>query len=862
VATTSVSGGLDQIVRVSLSQNRLEAYGLTISEISRSLAAQNIGLGAGFIEDGLIEYFIRTSGEFTSLEEVANTVVFQIGGADIRLLDIGEIYFDFQDERGSLYINGEPGVSISIMRQSGTNTVNVANRIYRLLDNLNYTLPPNISLEITMDTTVQTRAMIRELITSIITGLILAMLVLFLFFRSINSSIIVGLAIPFSFIITLLVMSLANITINMMTLAGLILGMGMTVDCSIVVIERIIAFRERGEKKKIAAMLAGKEVMSTLIVATTTTLCVFLPIILFRNALGFVGIMLQDMVFTIVISVASSLFVAIFLVPVLASKWMPVHSRFQKPLRNSVIIKIDLFIANGIAGFTNGYKWLLSKALKQRLVTVFLVVCALIGCVLALGRMDITMMPDQVSDTVTVNIELPLGTRYVETKALALEIQEFIFAEINGAKNITTNIGSSGFFGGAAVNSAAITIVLDLDDPTADSEDEVRQKLRSHFVNFPNASFSFGSAFPMMGGNDINIALRVNDLTEGFATALRIKSILESEVPEVQDIAINMEEGLPQLTVNIDRARAYNMGLNVASIASEITSAMNGVTATTFMQNGIEYDVILQLSSEDRSEIPDLGRIFVRSSRGMLFPVSNFASFERTLAPVSIHRENQMRTIRITADVRDGHSVRDIEEKIQGLLYEEGIPAIFDGALQGAQEMMQTFIRVIILALLLVFGIMAAQYESFRAPIINFFTIPLLLIGVVFIHIITGQPISGFTMMGIVLLAGLVTNNGILLVDYTNQLFRGDGGKPEMNVNEACLEAGVVRFRPVLMTALTTMLALTPMAFFPGNSAGFTAPIGLVVFGGLISATAITLVFIPVLYSLFHSNMKEQIDED
>jgi HAE1 family hydrophobic/amphiphilic exporter-1 len=284
---------------------------------------------------------------------------------------------------------------------------------------------------------------------------------------------------------------------------------------------------------------------------------------------------------------------------------------------------------------------------------------------------------------------------------------------------------------------------------------------------------------------------------------------------------------------------------------------MNGVTATSFRQGGNEFNVVLQLAKTDRYELPDLGRIFVRSSNGMLFPVSNFASFDVAQGPVSINREGQARTIHITAEVRDGHSIRQVEEKIRELLDEQGINAIFAGALQETQDTMQVFLLVIALALLLIFGVMAAQYESFKDPFINFCTIPLLLIGVVIIHIITGQSLSMFTMIGIVLLTGLVTNNGILLVDCTNQLVRGG-----MSVHEACIEAGARRFRPVLMTALTTMLALTPMAFFPGTSSAITSPIGLVVFGGLTSATIITLVFIPVLYSIFHKNTKEQTDED
>jgi HAE1 family hydrophobic/amphiphilic exporter-1 len=380
-----------------------------------------------------------------------------------------------------------------------------------------------------------------------------------------------------------------------------------------------------------------------------------------------------------------------------------------------------------------------------------------------------------------------------------------------------------------------------------------------HFVNFPSTSFRFARSGPaaMMGGSDIDIVLRIDDISEGIAAANEIKSILETNVPEVRNVAVDMAEGLPQINVNIERDRVYNMGLNVVAVASEIAASMNGVTATTLRQGGNEFNVVLQLAKTDRYELPDLGRIFVRSSNGMLFPVSNFASFDVAQGPVSINREGQARTIHITAEVRDGHSVRQVEEKIRELLDEQGINAIFAGALQETQDTMQVFFLVIALALLLIFGVMAAQYESFKDPFTNFCTIPLLLIGVVIIHIITGQSLSMFTMIGIVLLTGLVTNNGILLVDCTNQLVRGG-----MSVHEACIEAGARRFRPVLMTALTTMLALTPMAFFLGTSSAITSPIGLVVFGGLTSATIITLIFIPVLYSIFHKNTKEQTDED
>jgi HAE1 family hydrophobic/amphiphilic exporter-1 len=696
--------------------------------------------------------------------------------------------------------------------------------------------------------------MLNELVNSAIMGVSLAMLILIIFLRNVNSSIIIGLSIPLSIVMTLLAMSLSGITVNMMTLAGLILGLGMTLDCSIVIIESITAYREKGEKPATAGILAGEEVMSSLIAATLTTLCVFVPIILFRNQLEIIGILVQDMIFTIAISIIASLFVGILLVPVLASKWLPVHSRLQKPLSNPFMITIDSAIDKGIKKLSQLYQKLLAKTLQHRFITVLLVVCAFLGSVFALGRMDITMMPPADSDTITIEIEMPLGTRYIETKAVALEIQEFAIAEIKGIKNIITTIGDTGrVLSDAGVHTAVVKIVLDLDNSQADSEEEAKNKLRAHFANVPDASINFvtGGLMALIGSSDIDIMLRIDDLSEGMATAERIRHILATRVPEVKDIAIDLNEGLPQISVNIDRNRVYNFGLNIASVVLEISAAMNGVTPTTLRQGGKEYDVILQLAEEDRLAISDMGRIAVRSSRGMLIPVSNFADFEVSQGPSSINRENQGRVIHVTADLIDGYSLRNVESKIRNLLDEEGIQAVFAGSSEDTRDMMRAFMMVLVLALLLVFGIMAAQYESFKDPFINFCTIPLLLIGVVMVHLITGDALSSFSMIGIVLLIGIVTNNGILLVDYTNQLVRQ--GKSLM---EACVEAGGNRFRPVLMTALTTMLGLAPMAFFPGSSSRITSPIGLVVFGGLTSATVITLIFIPVLYSLFHGSKR------
>jgi HAE1 family hydrophobic/amphiphilic exporter-1 len=566
------------------------------------------------------------------------------------------------------------------------------------------------------------------------------------------------------------------------------------------------------------------------------------------------------LLFTIGISLVSSLLVAVFLVPVLASKWLPVHSRVQKPLRNRAAAFLDSRINAALTALNGAYSRLLVKALQHRLITVLLVAAAFAGSVAALSKMDIAMFPDMGSGAVKVDITMPLGTRYEDTKAAALELHEYAVLEIAGAKNITARMG-----GGASLmnengnNTASVTVVFDLDNPQADSSETVKQKLRARFSAFPNAAFAIseGDDLAALQGADIDIVLRNDDLPKALSDAASVKTLLEARVPQALDIAIDVNLGLPQVSVNIDRARAYNMGLTVSAIAGEIAASMNGVTATTFRQDGNEYDVVLQFAKEDRHELPDLGNIFVRSSGGALFPVSNFAVLEKTEGPERINHEGQARTIHLTASLQKGASLSAVMKTIQALLAEEGIEAAVAGESAEAGGMVKTFMLVIVLALLLVVGVMAAQYESFRDPLINFCTIPLVLIGVVAIHLITGQTMNAFTMIGFVMLAGIVVNNGILLVDYTNLLRRGGA-----SLIEACQKAGAARFRPVLMTALTTMLGLAPMAFFPGKSSMMTAPIGLAVFGGLASATLITLFFIPVMYSLIHGKSKEENDEN
>ncbi|MDR2020429.1 MAG: efflux RND transporter permease subunit, partial [Treponema sp.] len=576
VASTSVMGGREQLIRVEIAQNRLEAYGLTITGIAGTLAAQNIELGAGSVVEGSKNYSVRTTGEYKTVADIAETVIAKRNGADIRLLDIATVALDYPDETSTVYINGESGVYVGVTKQSGTNSAAVADKVYEKLEEVQKLLPQDVSLEITQDNTTQIRDMISELVNSALLGAILAMAVLFVFLRNIKSAVIIGISIPFSILVTLLVMNLANVTLNMLTMAGLILGIGMIVDCSIVILENIFKFRERGAKPGMAATLGTQEVMSSIISSTLTTLCVFVPIFLFKNRLEMMGEMFQGLIFTIGVALASSLFVALFLVPILSSKYLSLETRSQRPLKNKVLIALDRGVEFLLDRLSAGYRILLSAAINHRLAVLVLVAAAFAGSVLCLLKMPITMMPPMNEESVSLNVTLPLGTRYEDTKAVMLQLQEIAIDEIKGAKNIIVNVGSSGRgFGGSGAHRGELSVSLEMDNPGADTSSQVTQKLRAHFDDFPNAALSFaqGMGRAMAGGSDIDIVLTIDDIDAGLAAAREIADLIKAEAPELTEVSIDMTEGLPQVEVVIDRRRAYNLGLSVSGIASEISAA-------------------------------------------------------------------------------------------------------------------------------------------------------------------------------------------------------------------------------------------------------------------------------------------------
>ncbi|MBR0032833.1 MAG: efflux RND transporter permease subunit [Treponema sp.] len=857
VGQAIVSGGRKQIVRVELSQNRLAAFGLTVPQIASKLALENLDLGGGKIRDGYKNFVVRTSGEYSSVKEINDTVLKTINGYNVKLSDVGRAFFGYKDATESVYINGKPGVYISITKQSGTNAVKVADALYEKLEELKENLPGDIQIEVISDDSITIRETLNTLFSTAWQGILLAVLVLFIFLKSFKSTFIISISIPLSIIITFLLMHIFKITLNMMTLTGLILGVGMVVDASIVMIDNIYSYRVRGTRAKTAAILGSQEMISSVISGNLTTIVVFIPFLLYMKELDWMGQMAKDMIFTIVIAIVSSLFVAIFLVPVLAGHYLPLTNTTEKPVRNAVLKKLYDSFEKVIDKITEVYKKILYAALSHRKTTIFSAVAALFLSLALIPFLGIDLLPDTDAPSVTLNIEQPVGTNHDSTAKVVQYFSSLAQREVKKYKTIVASTGTAETGETSSENKGNVTIYLPYANKQIDSASDVKRKLEAHFAKFPGTKFSFRRGeMEEIEGPAIDIVVRGNDLAEASKFSKKLMKLME-QTGSLGTIGMDLKEGLPQVEVSIDRERAADFGVSIEAAAIEINNSIAGVTATKFRTNGNEYDVVLGYKNSDKEKVVDLDSIMVQGKDGLV-RLSNFASLKKSFGPVEINRQNRTRSIHVTASITDGSKAPEVEAKIKKLVSENCvIPSALTVSYEGSWKKMQkqgsAFGQIIILAMILVFGVMAGTYGSFKAPFINMMTIPFMFIGVLVAYFLKGQPISIMTMLGLVMLVGIVVNNGIILVDYTNLLV--SRGK---SVREATFEAGTSRLRPVLMTTLTTILGMLPMSFVTTGSAAMVQPIGLGVLGGLLSSTFITLVLIPVLYSIL---MKDPVAE-
>ena len=875
VATASVSGGREKQIRVEIQSSRLEAYGLTVTQLQQMLATQNAQVAAGTITENGISYILNTMGEYRTLDEIRNTVIYYAANTgangrqgqpiEVYLRDIADVSEGYADQQSIVYVNGQEAVQLSVQKQSGKNSVQVAKDVRGRLVKLAEELPGDVKITEIFNTTDIIEASLNNVTSSAVSGAILAVLILFLFLRSIKPTIIIGISIPVSIIITLMLMYFWGLTLNLMTLAGLFLGVGMLVDNSIVILENIYHYREKGAKLMPAAVLGTQEMIVAIACSTLTTLCVFLPLVMFQGLLEMAGEMFAGLAFTVVFSLAISLFVAIFLVPVLSSHYLPLLTRKQAPLKGKLAV-IDGYFERFLHGMEGGYRKLVAKVLRHKMLVVGFLLLVFIGSIVAVPRIGWIFMPESAADSVSINVTMPLGTALPETEKTLKEVEAIVKKELlkdgkEAYDRLVLNAGGGGRFSSGGTNSGSLRINLPEFDKQIMDANEIQAVIRPYFNQFHGVLFRFSSGGGMMGGssNPIDIVLHTEDLVKGKAIADRISDLLKENIPAVNEPQVSLNDGLPQIEIELDRERVYALGLNAYTIGNEIKAAVDGITASQFKSGNDDLDIILILAEADRSSLPDLDHIFVRSSvTGARVPLSNFANYREGSGPMTISRENQSRVIHVTAGVKPGTKLNEVQERIQEMIKAE-IPAeddviiTYEGDNAEMVKMFINFVLIMIVAIALVFGVMASLFESFRDPFIIIFTIPLSIIGVVAIYAITGDRFNILTAVGILVLLGVIVNNGIVLVDYTNLLRKRGFG-----LEDACIEAAGNRLRPILMSTLTTVLGLAPMAFFPGEGSEMVAPIGKTVFGGLSFGTLMTLFLMPAIYARINKHDDER----
>nr|MCR5723702.1 efflux RND transporter permease subunit [Treponema sp.] len=718
-------------------------------------------------------------------------------------------------------------------------------------------LPNDVSLTETYNTTDIIEQTILEVVNSVVQGALLAICVLIIFLRSLKSTIIVGLAIPISVLITLFLMYFTGITINSISMVGLLLGIGMLVDNSIVVLENIYAYRQRDAKPKVAAVLGSQEMVMSITASTLTSVCIFLPMIMFQSKLGIMGQFFHDLAYTIIYSLLCSLAVAICLVPVLTSKYLRIDKITESGDGFTARLNrmFNRFFYNMENGYARGVRWVL----HHRRLSIAVLMAAFVLSVAAVKFVGFVFMPESAANSVQVDFELPKGTRIELTEDMIRTFENMALQDLKGVKYTSVTVGGTSVFSsGSETNTGSVTFSLYAEkerEKDWDSEKTAKAKLRKYFNAFPGATLQFGTNMNSASSSSgMSIDIRSDDLDLVRATAAQITTLLKEQGGDfVTEVTSDQEDGLPQAEIVIDRDRMYELGLNIYNLGSEINALINGKTASRFTKNGDDIDVIVRLSEKDKAKLADLDLISVVNSNGQRIPLSSFAHYEESTAPVTIYRENQARIIHVTGKPVQGLSLDKVQAGVKKLIddnipKDENVTIGFSGDYADMIEAAMNFGLIILMAAILVFVVMASQFESLQDPFIVIFTIPLSFIGVMIIYALSGNQLNLVTIMGMLVLVGTIVNNGIVLVDYTNLL-----RKRGLGLEEACIEAARNRLRPILMSTLTTVISLMPMAFFPGEGSKNMQPISLTVFGGMTFGSLMTLFLMPTVYFIFNN---------
>ncbi len=857
VARADVRGGRIREVEVRLEAGRLTALNISPAQVTAALQGENRNVSAGDMRSRGREVVIRTEGEFTSAKEIENVVVTTREGRPIRVADLGEVADTFQELQSELWVDGEPGIRIQISKQSGTNTVEVVEGLRREIAAINADYDGRLTLTVLSDNAEFIRAAVTNVQSSVLYGAGLAVFVLLFFLRNLRATLVVATAIPISVLATFALMFWADVSLNVISMGGLALGVGMLVDGAIVILESIYRKREEGHAVVASAIEGTGEVAAPVVAGALTTAAVFVPVVFIA---GFAGVFFREMALVVVFALVCSVIVALTVVPALAALLMSAQQRPAPAFAR----RLSAWSLGAVEGLENLYGRTLGVALDRRWWTIggALLLLAVAGFGGTLIRTE--LMPETDEGMIDIDIELPVGTPLETTMEVMKDLERQLVGTLRPGElaHVTTVAGPEASWRPGGSNEGEVEITLVPVTERERSVDEVMEELRKVAEGVPGADVRARKSTAnmlfriMRGGADrLAVEIRGHDLDTADALAERVKATMR-EVPGVAHTFVDREPGQLEQSIRVDRARLGELGLSGAQVAEAVEHYVLGRVATRLRDGGAEYDIRVRLREEDRRDLSQLFALPLPLPDGGTVPLGAVARVEDRSSPTSISRLNQERVVRVSAGIQGrplGAIAEDVQQKLRGLEVPEGFAVVVAGEQQEQAETFNQLLVGILLALFLVYAVMVVQFESLKQPFIVMTSVPFAMIGAVGVMLATGTTFNMNSFLGVIVLVGIVVNNAIILVDYTNLLrTRGLGAR------EALMEAGRRRLRPVLMTTLTTVLGMVPLALGLGEGSEIQAPLARVVVGGLIASTLVTLVFVPALYLVMERRPRKE----
>jgi len=834
VAAVKISGGLEDEIQIEIDQRKMAQLNLRLQDLSLRLAAENVNVSAGRLEEGAQRYLVRTINQFASVEEFGNLIIQPGTNRPIYLRDIANVRAGYSERQAIIRMNGKEAVEVAIYKEGDANTVSVARGIKDRLKEMAETLPAGMSIETVDDQSLFIDRAISEVVDSAILGGLLAVLVIFVFLRNAWFTLTIGLSIPVSIIATFFFMGQAGISLNIMSLGGIALATGLLVDNSIVVLENISRYRSEGESRVSAAIKGASEVGGAVIASTLTTIAVFLPLAFVE---GVAGQLFRDQALTVTFALAISLFVAVTLIPMMAS------IRGQHSVNpEAVSVRIGHW-------FASAYARLLDHALEHRILTLSVATIMLGLSVVLLQRTGTELVPQMEQGRFNVMLEAAPGTPLEETDRIEGELQhlatadaavDYVYGVAGSGNRIDANPTESG------ENIARMLVVMKPDASVADQQ-RVIADLRTRAVAIAGLDANFSSPELLSFDKPLEIEILGYDLDSLRVAGDEVLQRLR-QTKRFTDVESSLERGHPEIQIFFDQERAAALGLTVKQISDQVVGKIRGTVATRFSWRDRKVDVLVRLAEGERQSIAAVRDLIINPESEFPVPLSSVAEVRVAEGPAEIRRGNQERLALIEANLAYGDlgsAVGEVESLLADMRLPYGLKMYIKGQSEEMAASFKSLLFALGLAVILVYLVMAAQFESMLHPFVILFSIPLAAIGVALALWLTGTSLSVIVFIGLIMLAGIVVNNAIVMLDLINQL--RERGMDRLN---AIREGAKLRLRPIMMTTLTTVLGLLPMALGIGQGAEMRTPMAITVIGGLLTSTLLTLLVVPVMYSL------------